>query len=265
MRSLYNLIAIFRKELESYFASPFAYVVAGLFWLISGGVFVIMLLGPTGIVQQITAQETLGVSIAPLDVAYVLIVSFFDVLGSLSLFILPILSMGLYAEERKLGTLELLATSPVANWVVATGKLLGVLTFFVTMIIPLVIYQVIIFKTANPPLDPTVPILAHGGLILLAASILSLGMFISSLTDNTILAAILTFVLVIVLWVIETLSVNIGGIFGQLLGYISLLKHYNNLIQGILSPASIVIFISYTFLGIFLTSQAIQSLRFSRQ
>ena len=111
--------------------------------------------------------------------------------------------MGLYAEERKRGTLELLATSPVTNWAVAVGKLLGVLTFFITLVLPLLAYQAIALSAANPPVAPAVPLLGHLGLILLAAAVLSLGMFISSLTDSTILSAILTFALVLFLWVID--------------------------------------------------------------
>jgi len=261
---LSNIIAIFRKEFKSYFSSPFAYVVAGFFWLMSGGLFVLILLGPSGIIQQVTEQEKLGVTMPPVDVAYLLIVSFFDVLGSLSLFILPMLSMGLYAQERQQGTLELLATSPITNWAVAIGKLLGVLTFFITMILPLVMYEIIAFSSAKPPVLATIPLLAHVGLILLAAAILSLGMFISSLTNNTVLAAIFTFILVIFLWGIEAVSVNIEGIFGEILGYFSLLRHYNNLIQGLFNPSSILVFLSYIFSGIFLTAQSIYSLRLAR-
>lgn len=259
-----NIIAIFRKEFLSYFASPLGYVVAGIFWLMSGGLFVLILFGPSGIIQQVTEQEKLGIAMPPVDVAYLFIVSFFDVLGSLSLFILPMLSMGLYAQERQLGTLELLATSPLTNWAVAIGKLLAVITFFITMILPLVIYQIILFSSAKPPILPIIPLVAHLGLILLAAAILSLGMFISSLTHNTIVAAILTFILVIFLWGIEAISGNMIGIYGDILGYFSLLRHYNNLIQGLFNPSSIIVFLSYIFSGVFLTAQSIHSLRLAR-
>ena len=89
-----NTIAIFQKELQSYFASPLAYIVAAVFWLISGLFFVDVLLGQEGIIQQVTASEQLGITGA-IDVAYIFLNSFFSLMGSLSLFILPILSMGL--------------------------------------------------------------------------------------------------------------------------------------------------------------------------
>ena len=260
-----NIIAIFRKELQGYFASPLAYIVAAVFWLLSGFFLVSILLGPEGIIQQVALREQMGMPAPPIDVAYVFVRSFFEVIGSLILFILPILSMGLYAEERKRGTLELLATSPLTNWAVALGKLLGVVTFFTAMLLPLLIYQAIALSAADPPIQPGVPLLALVGLILLAASILSLGMFISSLTESTILAAILTFALVLLLWVIDLIANGIGGPVEEALGHLSLLEHYSNLVRGVLDTSSLVLFASYIILGLFLTAQSIEALRFARQ
>ncbi|NJL82821.1 MAG: ABC transporter permease subunit [Chloroflexaceae bacterium] len=261
----YNILAIFRKELQSYFGSPLAYVIAAVFWFISGFFFVNVLLGPQGVIQQIAQNEQLGLPSPPVDVAYEFQRFFFGVMGSLVLFILPMLSMGLYAEERKRGTLELLATSPITNWAVALGKLMGVLFFFMTLLVPIVIYEAIAFSGANPPVPPLVPLLAHLGLILLAASVLSLGMFISSLTDSTILAAILTFSLILMLWVVDLVALLVGGPLGAALGTSFLCwSDYNNFVQGIFDPAGLVLFASYIILGLFLTAQAIEALRFQR-
>ncbi|HEY9872732.1 MAG TPA: ABC transporter permease [Candidatus Obscuribacterales bacterium] len=262
-----NIVAIYRKELQGYFASPLAYAIAGAFWLLSGYFLVVILLGPEGIIQQVAFRDLQGQQGAPLpavDVPYEFLRIFLSVMGSLALFVLPILSMNLYAEERKRGTLELLATSPVTNWAVAVGKLLGVVTFFTTMVLPLLVYEAIAFSASNPPIQPAVPLLAHAGLILFAAAVLSLGMFISSLTDSSILAAFLTFFLIVILWVIEILAKTIGGPVGEALSYLSLLKHYNNLVQGVLDTSSLILFASYIVLGVFLTAQSIDALRFQR-
>ena len=261
---IFNTIAIFKKELQSYFTSPLAYIIAAVFWLLSGVFFVELLLGQEGIIQQVSASEQLGITGA-IDVAYIFLNSFFAVMGSLSLFILPILSMGLYSEERKRGTLELLATSPISNWVVALGKLLGVVAFFIVMILPWLFYEAIVFSAANPPISPGVPLLAHLGLILLAAAILSLGMFISSLTDSSIFAAIITFALVLLLWIVDLIAQNVGGILGDILKHISLLENYNNLVQGIFDTSNLVVFASYIFLGLFLTTQSVETIRFTSQ
>jgi ABC-2 type transport system permease protein len=261
-----NIIAIFRKELQSYFSSSLSYIVAAVFWLLSGYFFVkILYLDEDSIVQQVAFQEQLGYATPPTDVPYIFISSFFSVIGSLILFVLPILSMGLYAEERKQRTLELLATSPLHNWVVALGKLLGVLTFFITMTLPILLYEAIAFSAAQPEISIVVPLLAHLGLILLAAAILSLGMFVSSLTESTILAAILSFALVLVLWLIDIVGNSIGGEIGKMIEQFSLIKHYTNLTQGVFESSSLILFGSYILLGIFLTAQSIDTFRFSRQ
>lgn len=266
---LSNILAIYRKELQGYFASPLAYTVAGVFWLLAGLFFVGLLLGPDGLIAQVGLAEAqaqqAGIPLPSIDVAYQFLQSYVGViLSSLAMVVLPVLSMGLYAEERKRGTLELLATSPITNWAVAVGKLLGVLTFFISMIAPLLIYEAIALDAASPPIDFTIVLLGHGGLVLLAAAILSLGMFISSLTESTILAAILTFALVLLLWVVDLLAKNLGGGLGDAIGHLSLLKHYTNLVQGIVDVGGLVLFASYIGLGIFLTAQSIEALRFSR-
>lgn len=263
-----NLMAIFRKELLGYFVSPLAYAIAGIFWLIAGFFFVALLLGPDGIISQAAMldvqKQQMGITGQPLDVAYEFLQAFLRVMGSMSLFILPILSMGLYAEERKRGTLELLATSPVTNWAVAVGKLLGVVTFFATLLLPIAVCEIIALSAAKPAFPISLVLLAHGGLLLLAASVLSLGMFVSSLTESTILSAILTFAVVLFLWVIDVAANAVGGPVGEALGHLSLLKHYFNLLGGVVDTSSLVMFASYIVLGIFLTAQSIEALRFQR-
>ncbi len=265
---LSNIIAIYRRELQSYFVSPLAYAIASVFWFIAGLFLVMILLGPNGILVYVASLDLqgqqLGVPVPPIDVPVEFIQAFLDRMGWLLLFILPVLSMGLYAEERKRGTLELLATSPVTNWAVAVGKLLGVLTFFITLVLPLLLFEAIAISSANPPMPATIPLLGHLGLILLAAAILSLGMFISSLTDSTILSAVLTFALILLLLFVDVIAKSIGGPIGEALGHLSLLKHYNTLIQGIFDTSALILFASYIFLGIFLTAQSIDALRFQR-
>ncbi|MEB3210890.1 MAG: ABC transporter permease [Leptolyngbyaceae bacterium] len=261
MRIIFSsLIAIYRKELQSYFVSPFAYIIAGVFWLLSGVLFLMVL--QDSIVQAVSSDQ-FGLS-APIDVPYNVMLGFSSLVSIISFFLLPMLSMGLYAEERKRGTLELLATSPVTNWVVALGKLLGVLTFFMTMVIPLIIYETFALSPAEPPLQLSILLLGYVGLILMAAAVLSIGMFISSLTDSSILAAILTFVVMMFLLIMDGIADAFGSPIGDALGHLSLLRHYGNLAQGVLDSSSIILFLSYIFLGLFLTAQAIEAFRFQR-
>ena len=260
-----NIMAIAQKELREYFTSPLSYVILAVFWLISGLFFVELLLGEQGIIKQVAMSEQAGIPIGAIDVAYAFLNSFFAFLGSLTLFILPILSMGLYAEERKRGTLELLATSPLTNWVVALGKLLAVVIFFTMAILPSLLYEAIAFSAAEPPIAFNSTFLAHLALILLAAAILSVGMFISSLTDSNIFAAVLTFALILLLWTIDLIANNLGGWVGSGLQHISLLAGYNNLIQGVVNFSDLILFLSYIILGLFLTAQSVELFRFNRQ
>lgn len=261
---LNNILAIYRKELQGYFASPLAYAIAGVFWLITGYFLIAILLGPDGLIQQVAYRDQMGMTDPPIDLPYEFLQVYLRLIGTLSLFILPMFSMGLYAEERKRGTLELLATSPITNWAVATGKLLGVLTFYITMMLPIMALEAMALSVANPPISPSVFLLAHGGLILFVAAVLSLGMFISSLTDSTILSAVFTFALILFLWVVDLIGSSIGGGFGEAIKQLSLISAYTNFVRGIVDFSSIVLLLSYIILGIFLTAQSIDALRFQR-
>jgi len=257
---LTNLIAIYRRELQNYVLTPWGYVIAGVFWLVSGFFFAVLYFNLIGQGLEFGSNPN-----APaIDYAYELIRTFLRVLGQVVLFILPILSMGLYAEERKRGTLELLATSPVTNWAVAVAKLGAVVTYFGTVLFPVMAYQVFALQGANPPIALIPLFWGYFGLLLLASSMLSLGMFISSLTDNTMIAAIATFGLVLLLSVVDAIALNTSGVLADVLAHISLLKQYENLVQGVFDSSTLVAFGSYIFLGVFLTAQSVEALRFQR-
>jgi ABC-2 type transport system permease protein len=278
-----NLGAIYRRELQSYFVSPLAYAIAGVFWLLTGLLFWLVLLGPTGIIEQANQIDSCGAQCreqwaqmgmlipTTIDVPYEFLQAFLQIMASLSLFILPILSMNLYAEERKRRTLELLATSPITNWAVAVAKLLGVFTFYTVMVAPLLLCEIIAFNASEPMMPPTVPILGHVALLLLAASILSLGMFISCLSESTIFAAMMTFAVVLLMSSMDALATwlsNLNSPFfpqiGAIVGYLALQKHYGTLIKGVWDTSSVMMFITYIILGVFLTAQYIEALRFGR-
>ncbi|MCC0177347.1 ABC transporter permease subunit [Waterburya agarophytonicola K14] len=260
-----NIIAIAQKELQSYFASPLAYVLAAIFWFFSGFFFVEILIGKQGLIQQVALKEQTEIVLSSVDVATEFLNAYSAILGTLSLLIIPILSMGLYAEEKKQGTIELLATSPLNNWVVALGKLIGVTLLFIFMLLPSLFYEAITFSAAEPPIPPVLPLLAHLGLVMMAVALLSIGMFISSLTTSNLVAAILTFSIILFLWIIDLMANNIGGWLGNSLEHISLLESYNNLVRGIINTSDFVLFFSYIFIGLFLTSQSIELFRLNHQ
>ncbi|MFM8308967.1 MAG: ABC transporter permease, partial [Microcystis aeruginosa] len=154
------------------------------------------------------------------------------------------------------------------------------LAFFTVMITPLWIYEIVVFSAAVPPVNIASVLLAHLGLILLAAAILAIGMFISSLTNSSILAYIITFITILFIWILDVIANNaetffrdrIGGEVGEQIGFFlkELLSHlswyqpFNNFVRGIFDSSSLVILLSYILLGIFLTTQAIEANRYQR-
>ena len=264
MMILANIDAIFRKELQSYFKSPLSFVIAGFFWILTA-LFLVLI--AQNIVEQ-AAQSDLGRQFGqggtPVDVPNLILQNFLSVMGSILLFVLPVLSMNLYTEERKRGTLELLATSPITNWSVALGKLLAVVTFVIALIVPVALLELYLLSTAKPAVSLQVFLAGHLGLVLLAAAVLSLGMFISSMTDSAIVAAFLTFVVILLLWILNVLGQAVGGVLGDVFNQLSLLKHYSSLSQGVLDTPSIALFLSYILLGLFLTAQSIDLFRFQQ-
>ncbi len=259
---LANIDAIFRKELQSYFKSPLSFVIAGFFWILTA-LFLILIAQDTIQATQSDLGRQMGQG-GPVDVPNLILQRFLSAMGTILLFVLPVLSMNLYTEERKRGTLELLATSPITNWAVALGKLLAVITFVITLIVPIALLELYLLSTAKPAFSIQIFLVGHLGLILLAAAVLSLGMFISSMTDSAIVAAFLTFVVMLLLWILNALGQLVGGALGDVLNQLSLLKHYSSLSQGVLDTPSIALFVSYIFLGLFLTAQSIDLFRFQQ-
>jgi ABC-2 type transport system permease protein len=262
---LANIDAIFRRELQAYFKSPLSYIIAGFFWILTA-LFLVLV---SNQVIQYATQNDLGRQMGQgggtiLDVPTLILQNFLSVMGSILLFILPVLSMNLYTEERKRHTLELLATSPITNWAVALGKLSAVLVFVVTLIVPIALLELFVLSFSKPAFPLQIFFVGHLGILLLAAAVLSLGMFISSTNDSAILAAFLTFVLVLVLWILDFLGQSLSGPAGEVLKHMSLLKHYTSLTQGVLDTPSVVLFVSYMVLGLFLTAQSIELIRFQQ-
>ena len=262
MPRLSSLGVIFRKELRSYFVSPIAYVVAMIFWALAGFFFVRILASVVDYSLRLDASPFGGSQ--PFDAATILLQQFLNLMGTLFLFISPILTMSLYAEERKRGTMELLATSPVTNVTVALGKWLGALVFYITLLIPIVVYQLVVYSSATPSMNYRLFVAGHLGLILMAGAMLAFGMFISALTDNTIIAAIGTFGVMLLLWVIDAAAGQSSSGWDPVLRYLSILQQYGNWVQGSLTTSSVLFFVSMIILGIFLTVQAVEGLRWQR-
>ncbi len=255
-----GIIAIFRKELRGYFTSPIAYVVATIFWFLAGTFFSQIV---TAVVRYSQQVDSFG-GAQPFDAATAASQNFLSLMSTLMLFILPILSMNLYSEERRRGTMELLATSPITNLAVALGKWLSVLVFVITLILPIFAYTIITLTASDPPINVTLMLTGYLGLIILAGAVLAFGLFISSLTDNTLIAALGSFGLTLMLWVIDAIAGEGTNIFASALRHLSLLQQYQTWVQGSVTLSSIVLFLSMIGFGLFLTVQSVEALRWQQ-
>ncbi|WP_017326915.1 ABC transporter permease [Synechococcus sp. PCC 7336] len=256
-----NTLAILRKELRGYFGSPTAYIVTAAFWVLAGFFFTQILadiLNASSQADFFAAQLGRGQGF---DAGTQFLQRFLGAIVLLFLFVLPMLTMGLYAEERRRGTMELLATSPLTNLSVAIGKWLASLLWCVTMLLPFFVLEVLALSSAEPGMNFALLAAAHVGLLMMASAILALGLFVSSLTDNTLIAAVGTFSMVLLLWVIDALAGNRTGAIASGLRHLSLLRHYESWLQGIVTSDSLVVFAGLTVFGLFLTVQSVEALR----
>ncbi len=249
-----NILTITVKELKTYFVSPIAYVVFAVFFIISGWLFFnIISYYNLQTLQYITQPAMLE----SLDLIEMVLRPHSYNLSIILLLMIPVLTMRLWAEEKRAGTAELLLTSPVRLTEIVLGKYLASLILLVVMMILAFQYPLILIIFGNP--EPGPIITTHLGLLLMGAAFLSVGFFASSLTDNQIVAAIVGFGALLFFWVISWASHTVGATFGEVLSYLSLTEHFEDLSKGILDTKDIVFFLSFSFFGLFLTHRVIES------
>ncbi|MBI3951258.1 MAG: ABC transporter permease subunit [Acidobacteria bacterium] len=260
-----NILAIYRRELGQYFVSPIAYIVIGVFLIISGYFFSRIL---DFMIQQslaLTMQAAqFGGPPQEFDVPGAVMQNFFGILSTIILFVIPMLTMGSYAEEKKRGTMELLMTSPLSDLQIVLGKFLATLTLFIIMLAPTLLYQMILYWYSDP--RPSLALMASGyaGVLLLGAVLIAFGHFLSSLTENQIVAAILTFGVFLILWVLDAGVRGSSTTWGEILQYLSILNHFEDFARGVIETKSLVLYASFIVLGVFLTLRSVDSLRWRR-
>ena len=194
-----NILAVAGKELRTYFASPIAYIVTGFWALVFGYFFYVMLYFFLQRSQQAMGMGPQSVNVNQDMIRYVL-----SNASVVVLFVLPAITMRTYSEEKRSGTIELLLTSPLTDLQIILGKFLGTLALYGAMLLVTVLYIALLFWFGNPEVKPILA--GYLGLLLLGGCFLSIGLFISSLTKNQIVAAVITFVTFLMLWVIDWMA-----------------------------------------------------------
>ncbi len=258
------ILAVYRREMSSYFVSPIAYIVVGVFLLITGYFFYNIL--SFFIEASFRAQMQAARFGAPqeMDVPSLVIRNFFGIVSTVILFMIPILTMSVYAEERKRGTMELLMTSPLTEFQIVIGKFLAAFNLYVLMVAPTFIYQVIMNSYSEPGIPWRVLMSGYLGTLLLGAVLVAIGSFISSLTESQIIAAIVTFAVFLLLWVLDFGVRGATTTTGEVLQYLSILRHFEDFSRGVIDTSSVVFYLSMTALGLFLTLRSLDSMRWRR-
>lgn len=256
MRSFY---AVYRKEMGHYFVSPTAYVVIGVFVFATAFFF-------NSYVGQVIASAMQSMQMgmpSQMDQPGEVMRAFFGIVSLLVLFFLPMLTMGVYAEERKRGTMELLMTSPVTEVQIVLGKFFASLTLYAIMLLPTAGFLTFMYMHSDPTPPWRMMLAGYIGLLLFGASLLALGTFLSSLTENQIIAAVLTFTAFLMLWVLD-LGSSASSTIGAVLGYLSVIRHYDDFTKGLIDVSGLVYYVSFAFLFVFLTVRSIDSMRWRR-
>ena len=250
-----NILTIARKELKTYFTSPIAYIVLAIAGIIFGFFFYSAL---AFFVQRGMEAEMYGRG-GPMSVNEYVIRPLLLNLSVISLFLVPMITMRLYAEEKRSGTIELLLTSPVRDLELVLGKLLAAFLLFAGILVVAAINLSLLFVFGNADWKPVLSGLL--GLALLGTAFLSLGMLLSTVTRNQIVAGSLTFGLFLMLWVADWVSAYSGTTVGQVASYISVTTHVENFAKGVIDLRDVVYYLSVIFLGVFLTHRSLESLR----
>jgi len=252
-----NILAVAGKELRAYFHSPIAYLVMALFAVLCG--FFFYNYTAAFVVQTFrmmaTGQMAPNVSINE----YIIRPLFEGVLTVVLLLLIPLVTMRLFAEEKRSGTIELLLTSPLTDLQIILGKFLGALALYAVLMLLSFLYIGLLFLYGNPNAKP---LLADAlGLFLFGGALLSLGMWISTFTKNQIIAGVVAFALFLLLYVFDWVNAYSSSTAGRVMSYMALTTHFDNFAKGVIDSSDVVYYLSVIVMGIFLTARSVEALK----
>jgi ABC-2 type transport system permease protein len=260
VNALGNVGAIVEKEWRHYFGSPIAYVALFVWTALFGGFFALVfdrfLMFSQRAMQQMEFGGGPKLSLNEMVIAQVL-----HNMAVVALFLTPMLTMRLFAEEKRQGTIELLATSPITDLQIVLGKFFGAIGLYVLMIVTGFVNFLPLWYYATVPPEWK-PVLSGAlALLLVGASFIAMGLFVSTLTRNQIVAGSLTFGLLLILWIVGWMDDPMGGPVAQAIGYLGLMNHVEDMMKGIIDLKDVVFYLSATGLGLFLALQSVESQR----
>jgi len=248
-----------RKELSAYFRSPIAYIVLAVFAVIFGYFF--YSITAIFVRQSMMASQYMEMygQEMHMNVNEMVIRPLLMNVSVISLFLVPMISMRLFAEEKRTGTIELLMTSPLTDLQIILGKFFAAMILYASMLGITLFCFLLLFHYGNPDWKPLVS--GYLGLLLLGGCFMALGILLSTLTRNQLVAGMLTFGLFLMLWVIDWVSDYSTGVVGQVASYMAMTTHLENYAKGVIDLRDTVYYLSVIGLGLFLTARSVESVR----
>lgn len=250
-----NTWIIWRKEMRSYFVSPVAYLLLLMFALLFGFFF----WNAIGEFSYYSTQAMMQGEMFPMNINEQIIRPLLSNITVLGLFFVPLITMRLFAEEKRTGTIELLTTSPIRDGEVILGKWLAAVTLYGCILAVTGLNFIFLFKYGNPDWKPLA--IHYLGLMLQAAALLAIGTFISTLTKNQIIAGAATFGVCLLIFVLGWVSGFNSATWARVCSYLSVTTHMESFARGVLDLKDAVFYVTLTFFGLFLTARSIESLR----
>ncbi|MFQ5848751.1 MAG: ABC transporter permease [Candidatus Methylomirabilales bacterium] len=245
--------AIFKKEMRSYFASPIAYAVSTIFLVITGYFFYTILT----YFSLISVQASMNPGLASgLNVTDGILRPLFSDMSVVLLFLMPLVTMRLFAEERKQGTLELLLTFPLRDGEVLLGKFLAATALYALLLFATGLYPVLLALWSEPELYPILT--GYLGLLLLGMAFIALGLLFSSLTENQIVAAALAFGALLLFWIIGWAATLAEGDWGLLFRHLSILEHLTSFARGVLETKDVAYYLGLISFFLFATLKSLE-------
>jgi ABC-2 type transport system permease protein len=250
-----NILAIAHREIKAYFGSPIAYIVMGVFAVLFGYFYYILLVFfDRNSMQMAGMGGPQAVNINEQMIRPVFLNS-----SVILLFVLPLITMRTYAEEKRSGTIELLLTAPLTDFQIIMGKFLGAMALYAAMLGVTVVHMAVLFVFGNPEWRPIVT--GYLGMLLMGGCFIAVGLLISSLTKNQIVAGMVTFAVFLLLWVINWGSSFAGPTTQSVLNYLSITGHLDDFTNGVLDTRHLVYYLSFIAFGLFLTARSVDTER----
>ncbi|MCR5661720.1 MAG: ABC transporter permease [bacterium] len=243
------MIAVFLREVKAYFSSYLAWSLVAAYLVIYGVITAFSLED----LAQISMQAMGGGQ--PINVMEMMVPPLLSMMGFLLLFFLPLLTMRLFSGEKRSGTLDLLLTYPLTEAQIIGGKLLATMLVVVLMLAFSLSGFIILGKLTS--IEWQVVASGYLGLLLLAASFISFGMWVSSLTASQAVSGAATYGGLLIFWILD--GIDRTGIIKQYFGDLSPLGHLTTMTKGVIDTQNLVYFIAFSFLFLFLTARVLES------